>query len=124
MMAGGMTTTLLIAALAAATLAAVAAALLLWLRLRAATARPPAPIAAGEESADLLAAFADPLLVVRDRRVLIANQAARDLLGAHIIGSDVRLAIRHPAAAEHLARDEEGGEPVRIELVGLGELGR
>jgi two-component system phosphate regulon sensor histidine kinase PhoR len=72
----------------------------------------------------LLAAFADPLLVVRDRRVLIANQAARDLLGAHIEGSDVRLAIRHPAAAEHLARDEDGGEPVSIELVGLGELGR
>ena len=43
---------------------------------------------------------------MRDRRVLIANPAARALLGAHIEGSDVRLAIRHPAAAEHLAGDE------------------
>jgi two-component system phosphate regulon sensor histidine kinase PhoR len=60
---------------------------------------------------------------VRERRVLIANQAAKALLGAHIEGSDVRLAIRHPAAAEHLAGDD-GGEPARIELVGLGELGR
>jgi two-component system phosphate regulon sensor histidine kinase PhoR len=124
-MAGGSTTILPIAALAAIALAALAAAWLLRRRLAAASAVPPAPRAgAGEDAADLLAAFADPLLVVRDRRVLIANQAALDLLGAHITGSDVRLAIRHPAAAEHLARDEEGGEPVRIELVGLGELGR
>ncbi|HEV2818219.1 MAG TPA: ATP-binding protein [Allosphingosinicella sp.] len=87
--------------------------------------RAPAPAQAEPGgSANLLAAFEEPLLVVRDRRVLIANSAARDLLGAHIEGSDVRLAIRHPAAAEHLAG--EGGEeaPVRIELVGLGELGR
>ena len=75
------------------------------------------------ESPDLLAAFAEPLLVVRDRRVLIANAAARALLGDHIEGSDVRLAIRHPAAAEHLAGDG-GDAPVRLELVGLGELGR
>jgi two-component system phosphate regulon sensor histidine kinase PhoR len=72
---------------------------------------------------DLLAAFGEPLLVVRDRRVLLANDAAKALLGAHIEGWDVRLAIRHPAAAEPLA-GEGGGAPVRIELVGLGELGR
>jgi two-component system phosphate regulon sensor histidine kinase PhoR len=121
-----MTATLLIAGLAALALAALAAALLLWRRLRAVAPRPvaPAEAAAGDDNSDLLAAFADPLLVVRERRVLVANQAARDLLGAHIIGSDVRLAIRHPAAAGHLARDEDGGEPVQIELVGLGELGR
>jgi two-component system, OmpR family, phosphate regulon sensor histidine kinase PhoR len=118
-------TTLLIAGLAVAALIALAAALLMWRRLREATSRPVAPAGAAnrDDEVDLLAAFADPLLVVRDRRVLIANQAARDLLGAHIEGSDVRLAIRHPAAAEHLAY-EDRGEPVRIELVGLGELGR
>ena len=116
---------LLIGGLAALALIAVAAALLLWRRLRDATSRPGAPEAVPrDDEANLLAAFADPLLVVRDRRVLIANQAARDLLGAHIEGGDVRLAIRHPAAAEHLARDEDGDEPIRIELVGLGELGR
>jgi len=124
-MAGGVTTIVLIAALAALALAAIGAALLLWRRPRESGKAAPAPLTpAGDVGADLLAAFEDPLLVVRDRRVLTANQAARDLLGAHILGSDVRLAIRHPAAAEHLARDEEGGEPVRIELVGLGELGR
>jgi two-component system phosphate regulon sensor histidine kinase PhoR len=74
-------------------------------------------------AADLIAAFEEPLLVVRERRVVIANQAAKALLGAHIEGSDVRLAIRHPAAAEHLAGDGDDGF-VRVELVGLGELGR
>jgi two-component system phosphate regulon sensor histidine kinase PhoR len=125
-MTDGATTTLLIAGLAAVALIAITAALLLWRRLREAAAPPDAPKAAAarDDEVDLLAAFADPLLVVRDRRVLIANQAARDLLGAHIEGGDVRLAIRHPAAAEHLARDEDGDEPVSIELVGLGELGR
>lgn len=72
---------------------------------------------------DLFAAFEEPLLLVRERRVVIANQAARTLLGDHIEGSDVRLAIRHPAAAEHLAGEGEDA-PVRIELMGLGELGR
>jgi len=74
---------------------------------------------------DLFAAFEEPLLLVRDRRVVIANQAARSLLGSHIEGSDVRLAIRHPAAGPFLAGEGEAvAEPVRIELVGLGELGR
>ncbi|HYD12318.1 MAG TPA: ATP-binding protein [Allosphingosinicella sp.] len=74
---------------------------------------------------DLFAAFEEPLLLVRDRRVAIANAAAQALLGSHIEGSDVRLAIRHPAAAPHLTGEGESGEgPVRIELVGLGELGR
>ncbi|WP_395611957.1 ATP-binding protein [Allosphingosinicella sp.] len=74
---------------------------------------------------DLFAAFDEPLLLVRDRRVVIANQAARSLLGSHIEGSDVRLAIRHPAAAPWLAGDEESEDgSARIELLGLGEVGR
>ena len=40
------------------------------------------------------------MLVVRDGRVAAANEAALGLLGRHIEGTDVRLAIRHPAAAE------------------------
>ena len=73
---------------------------------------------------DLFAAFEEPLLLVRDRRVVIANRAALALLGSHIEGSDVRLAIRHPAAAPHLAGDGAEDGPMRIELMGLGELGR
>jgi two-component system phosphate regulon sensor histidine kinase PhoR len=101
-------------------LAGLAVAAVGFMRLR----RQAVPSPQRDDSANLLAAFEDPLMVVRERRVLIANQAARALLGAHIEGSDVRLAIRHPAAAEHLAGADLGVEPVRIELVGLGELGR
>jgi two-component system phosphate regulon sensor histidine kinase PhoR len=81
-------------------------------------------IAGAVGAPDLFAAFDEPVLLVRDRRVVIANQAARALLGSHIEGSDVRLAIRHPAAAPWLAGDEENDGTARIELMGLGELGR
>src|SRR3546814_10687687 len=44
----------------------------------------------------------EPLLIVANDRVARANRAALRLLGSHILGEDVRLAIRHPAAAERL----------------------
>jgi two-component system phosphate regulon sensor histidine kinase PhoR len=76
--------------------------------------------------ADLLRAVDEPLLLVRERRVTAANAPARQLLGDHIEGADVRLAIRHPAAAERLAGPigAEADEPARIELVGVGEADR
>ncbi|MFN3944503.1 MAG: ATP-binding protein [Allosphingosinicella sp.] len=79
------------------------------------------------DAASLLAAVDDPLLIVRGRRILLANAAARDLLGGHIEGVDVRLAIRHPAAAERLNDPPPGEEPERVtwtEIVGLGGPGR
>ena len=101
------------------------------LALVPASAREPvaAPAPSGETEdlqlpglAELLRAVDEPMLIVRDRRVLAANSAASELLGAHIEGTDVRLALRHPAAAERLAGPAiEGEEPrTRIELVGLG----
>jgi two-component system phosphate regulon sensor histidine kinase PhoR len=76
---------------------------------------------------DLLEAVEDPLLIVRSRRVVYANPAARKVLGEHVEGVDVRIAIRHPAAAERLV-DRGGAEPAervtRTELVGLGERER
>ncbi len=70
--------------------------------------------------ADLLNAVETPLLIVRERRVLQANVAALELLGRHIVGSDVRLAIRHPAAAEQLGGSGEGFTEEGVELTGLG----
>ena len=97
---------------------------------RAAPSPAEAPTTADERElpgmAELLRAVDEPMLVVRDRRVLAANAPARDLLGSHIEGVDVRLAIRHPAAAERLtgttAEFEEA--PSRTELVGLGDAER
>jgi len=75
---------------------------------------PPSPALTG---APVIDAISEPVLLVVDGRVRIANQAARTLLGGHIVGEDVRLAIRHPAAAERLAATGlDGG----TELVGLG----
>ena len=65
----------------------------------------------------LLAAIGEPVLFAIDGRVRIANDAAQALLGSHIVGEDVRLAVRHPAAAEQLAPTAPDGS---VELVGLG----
>ena len=80
-----------------------------------------APAAAEEPGiAEILEAMAEPVLLIADRRVIAANGPARTLLGQHILGEDVRVAIRHPAAAERLLdpSDRESAEP--IHLVGLG----
>ena len=86
------------------------------------TGLPPLP-----DTVDLIESVDTPLLIVRNRRVLLANAAAREVLGQHIQGVDIRLAIRHPAAAERLTERAPGeaAEPItRTELVGLGERDR
>ncbi|MBN8844898.1 MAG: two-component sensor histidine kinase [Sphingomonadales bacterium] len=50
----------------------------------------------------------EPLIGVAGNVVTIANDAAVRLLGRHIVGADIRTAIRHPAATEWLARIGEG----------------
>jgi two-component system phosphate regulon sensor histidine kinase PhoR len=64
-------------------------------------------------------AVADPLIVVGEGRILIANRAARAVLGDWIEGQDVRLAIRHPAAVERLF-GRGGGDDSEVEIVGIG----
>ena len=70
--------------------------------------------------AEVIEAVAEPLLVIADNRVEAANQGARELLGDHVLGEDVRVAIRHPAAAERLMRADNGTPGAPIHLVGLG----
>lgn len=70
------------------------------------------------EEAGVLDAVPDPMLIVRQGRVVSANRAAIALLGTHILDEDVRTAIRHPAASEHLASDAV--DAAGIELIGLG----
>ena len=79
--------------------------------------RPPPPI----DVQALVDRIDDPVLVIDARkRVELANRAARDFLGAHIVGEDVRLAIRHPAAAALLGSDSAGAAVQTIDLVGFG----
>lgn len=76
------------------------------------------------EAAAVMEGLRDPVLLVRRRRILYANAAARALLGDHVQGIDVRLAIRHPAAAERLVGAEGGERVTSTDLVGLGERER
>lgn len=87
-------------------------------------AETPAPeITDTIDVAALLDAIVEPVILLRRARVVQANRAARALLGDHIVGEDVRTAIRHPAAAERLVADIDADTMAQpIELVGLGTL--
>ena len=85
----------------------------------------PAPEAApaADWARAVAAAIAEPLILVRDGRILLANEAARALFGDWIEGRDVRLAVRHPTALEHLL-GRGGEEGAEIALDGIGEPDR
>ena len=90
------------------------AVLLLWLgTLYLARPAPAGPQQASREvqfTRTRMESLMEPLgvpLVMLDRgRIQFANLAAREVLGAHILGQDVRMALRHPDAVALL---ESGG---------------
>ena len=59
----------------------------------------------------------EPLIGAADNIVTIANDAAIRLLGRHIVGADVRTAIRHPAATDWLSRIDANAEREAVDLV-------
>lgn len=67
-----------------------------------------------------LEALDEPAMVLESGVIRFANRAARSLLGAGIEGNDVRLAIRHPQALEHILP----GAPGDVEITGIGQFGR
>ena len=56
----------------------------------------------------LLEHLQTPALLVSKGQVSFANNAAEMLLGAHILGQDVRIAIRDPEAVELILGDTGG----------------
>ncbi|MCJ2185592.1 sensor histidine kinase [Novosphingobium beihaiensis] len=60
------------------------------------------------EGVYLLEQLQTPALVVSRGQVRFANSAAQGLLGAHIIGQDVRIAIRDPKAVAAILSDTGG----------------
>ncbi len=62
---------------------------------------------------DLLEHSSLPLLLVDTNRIIMANGNARDAIGAHVVGQDPRVALRHPAAVDLLARAEGGSVNVQ-----------
>ncbi|AZI37434.1 phosphate regulon two-component histidine kinase PhoR [Caenibius tardaugens NBRC 16725] len=53
-----------------------------------------------------------PLIMLDRNRIIVANSAARETLGRHIVGQDARVALRHPDAIALL--DEAGGGSATI----------
>jgi two-component system phosphate regulon sensor histidine kinase PhoR len=96
--------------------------------LYALTMRPPDPPRIllsdennrAEAAARVVDAVAEPILLVETDTIAHANPAAQALLGGHVVGEDVRVAIRHPAAAERLAGPGGGVGLEPVEIVGLG----
>lgn len=89
------------------------------------TAEPPPDESLFPTLEEMMNAIDDPNLLIVGRRVVRASPAAQNLLGTHIVGEDVRLAIRHPAAAERLTNEDATAESrVAMELVGIGERER
>ncbi|MDN3645546.1 ATP-binding protein [Pontixanthobacter aestiaquae] len=54
-----------------------------------------------------------PILVMEDTRVTVANRAARKLLGKHIVGQDMRVAMRHPKAIKLLESKKNGAAKIQ-----------
>ncbi len=54
-----------------------------------------------------------PLLMLDRNRIVVANSAAREALGRHIVGQDAKVALRHPSAVELLERRQGGTATIR-----------
>lgn len=66
----------------------------------------------------------EPLIGTADNMVTIANDAAVRLLGRHIVGADIRTAIRHPAATEWLSQPHDQGPIETLNLVDFPRPGQ
>jgi two-component system phosphate regulon sensor histidine kinase PhoR len=61
----------------------------------------------------LLESIPTPILLLETGRITFANAAARELLGGHVVGEDVRLAIRDPQALAAITAP--GGGTAQVE---------
>jgi len=77
-----------------------------------------APLSLSERA--LVDALDEPALVVEGAIVRLANPSALSLLGRSIEGRDLRLAIRHPQALEHILGHRSGD----IDVTGIVDPGR
>ena len=91
------------------------------------TAKPTAPdtevlaISSHPQLQAFIDSSADAILMVENARVTAANQVALRLLGANIVGQNVRMAFRHAGAIERLTDPDaqHSGNPIR--LAGIGQ---
>jgi two-component system phosphate regulon sensor histidine kinase PhoR len=98
------------------------AAVLVWVASLWLTAPPPTPpVPLAEEGvqltpqgmSDLIEHSGLPMLILDRDLIVIANAAAREVLGAHVVGQDARVAFRHPEAVELLAQHSGGSAEIQ-----------
>ena len=65
-----------------------------------------------ETDTRLLDYFATPALLIVGNQVRFANAAAREVLGAHVVGQDPRIAIRDPKVVTLLSQPNDGNVTV------------
>ncbi len=57
---------------------------------------------------DLIEHSGLPILLLDGNRIIVSNKAAREAIGAHVVGQDARVALRHPVAVDLLSRNKGG----------------
>ncbi len=105
------------------------AVLLVWSgTLLVAAGRPPDPPRIKikqklslDSVSDLIEHATTPIMVADRNTITLANRAARQMLGPHMTGQDVRVALRQPEAISLLAEDTSGSAIVRG-LVRRGDI--
>ena len=85
---------------------------------------PPASLLRHPDFAHWVDQEKEPLIGTADNIVTIANDAAIRLLGRHIVGADMRTAIRHPAATDWLSRIDENAAINTVDLVDFPRPGQ
>jgi two-component system phosphate regulon sensor histidine kinase PhoR len=83
-----------------------------WLMAPPPPARPPrqneGPSLSPSAMAGLFEHSGLPMIMTDEERIVVANEAAREALGNHIVGQDARVAFRHPAAVALLSQSGGG----------------
>lgn len=61
---------------------------------------------------DLIEHSGLPMFLLDGSRIIVANAEGREVLGAHVVGQDARVAFRHPVAVDLLSQDTEGSATI------------